>query len=153
MIRVDLPALRDRLEDIPLLAAHFIAVLNRTFRAAVRRLSDAAIDTMLAHDWPGNIRELKNVLELAFVNLPNPTAEVAELPAHFGHRATYLESVSTSERDRVIRALAATNWNKTKAADRLQWSRMTLYRKLTRYRIATPGSRRPPGSGGSPFSS
>jgi transcriptional regulator with PAS, ATPase and Fis domain len=153
VIRVDLPALRDRLEDIPLLAAHFITVLNRTFGAAVRRLSDAAIDAMLAHDWPGNIRELKNVLELAFVNLPNPATEVAELPAHFGRRATYLEQVSASERDRVIRALAATNWNKTKAADRLQWSRMTLYRKLTRYRIATPGSGRADSGGSSSSSS
>jgi DNA-binding NtrC family response regulator len=149
VIRVDLPPLRDRLEDIPLLAAHFIAVLNRTFRVAVRRMSHAAIDTMLAHDWPGNIRELKNVLEVAFVNLPNPAAEVAELPAHFGRRATYLERVSASERDRVIRTLAATNWNKTKTADRLHWSRMTLYRKLTRYGIATPGSGPPAGSGGS----
>jgi len=142
VIRLTLPPLRERLDDVPQLAAHFIRELNGVFGTQVERLSPVAIDGLLTHNWPGNIRELKNILELAFVSLPNPDATTLELPSEFTRRTVDRDEMSFGERDRIIRTLVATNWNRSRAADRLRWSRMTLYRKLERYRIALPRSHR-----------
>ena len=134
VIRLDLPPLRHRKEDIPALVAHFTILLNRTFGTQVKCMTREALDLLLSHDWPGNIRELRNVLEVAFVNLPSSKTEEADLPEDV--KRHLCRTRLTDERDELMRALVATNWNKTKAADRLHWSRMTLYRRLNHYKIS-----------------
>jgi DNA-binding NtrC family response regulator len=131
VIRLEVPPLRERPEDVLALVMHFIAAFNQSFGANVARFSDESLDALVRHDWPGNVRELKNVVEAAFANLEDNDASVVALPSQF-RRAT---TGADSERAQIVSALMSTNWNKTRAAEQLQWSRMTLYRKLTRLKI------------------
>lgn len=134
--RIQLPPLRERKEDIPSLLGSYIREFNIRFGREVRGLADETLDCLLAHNWPGNVRELKNVLEAVFVNLPSAEISLAELPSQMHRRCAGLDAVLPDERARVLWALSVTNWNKRKAADKLCWSRMTLYRKMARYNIS-----------------
>jgi DNA-binding NtrC family response regulator len=133
--RIHLPPLRERKEDLPLLIEHYIEQFNRQFYPKVHRVTDEALDCMFGYDWPGNIRELKNLLESIFAEGPRPDIALEDLPNSFRMRRTESKSVPEDERGRLLWALAATNWNKSKAAAKLRWSRMTLYRKMERYQI------------------
>ncbi|HEX3094218.1 MAG TPA: sigma-54 dependent transcriptional regulator, partial [Candidatus Angelobacter sp.] len=133
--RVHLPPLRERKEDLPALIEHYIRHFNQRFGQKVRYLSAEALNCFLCYDWPGNVRELKNLLESIFVEGPSQNVSVAELPPQFCRQMMEMKSVSGNERERLLWALSATNWNKSKAADKLSWSRMTLYRKMARYNI------------------
>ncbi len=136
--RVHLPPLRERKEDIPLLIAHQLDVLNRHYRTEVEGLDTEAQELLINYDWPGNVRELMNALEGALIICPRRLIGASELPkilqgiADTGGIAPHAER---SERDAVLAALLATNWNKSKAAKKLNWSRMTLYRKMHKYHI------------------
>jgi DNA-binding NtrC family response regulator len=131
-----LPPLRERKEDLPALIAYYINYFNYRFGRSVRTLSHEAMELLFAYDWPGNVRELRNLLELVFIDLPGcADTEVADLPLQFRSRYAELKHASPDERARLLSALSATNWNKSKAASQLHWSRMTLYRKMARYRI------------------
>lgn len=132
---IRLPALRERKEDLLPLLTYYIRYFNRRFDRSVKALSEDAIELMMSYDWPGNVRELRNMVEAIFVDLPSAETEIAELPLQFRSRCGGAQHVSGDERARLICALSATNWNKSKAASRLQWSRMTLYRKMARYDI------------------
>jgi DNA-binding NtrC family response regulator len=134
--RIHVPPLRERKEDLPLLINHFVRYFNQQFGRAVERLSDEAMDALLAYDWPGNIRELKNLLEAIFVELPSDGETRPHLPSLFRRRCEELRASTGDERDRLLWALSMSNWNKSKAATKLSWSRMTLYRKMARYKIS-----------------
>lgn len=134
VIRLQVPPLRERLEDIPQLVAHFIKEFNQSFGAEVVGFMEQALDALILHEWPGNVRELRNVVEAAFVNLPNAGDREMPLPPQFKVAA---DSAKT-ERALIVSALMANDWNKSKAAEQLQWSRMTLYRKLAKLKIAPP---------------
>jgi transcriptional regulator with PAS, ATPase and Fis domain len=135
--RIHLPPLRDRKEDLPLLCAHYVQEFNRRFQGAVEGLSAEVWDMFQRYSWPGNVRELKNVLEAAFINRPSRTIGCLDLPAAFRRQCHDIPSLSPDERERVLAALLATNGNKSKAAEQLHCSRMTLYRKLTKYQIVS----------------
>jgi DNA-binding NtrC family response regulator len=135
VVSIHLPPLRERKEDLLSLLDYQIRYYNKRFKRSLRCLSDEAVAYVLAYDWPGNIRELKNLVETIFVELPAEDTAVAELPAQFRSRCLAMNSASRSERERLVRALLSTNWNKSKAASSLHWSRMTLYRKLAQYNI------------------
>jgi DNA-binding NtrC family response regulator len=132
---IHLPPLRERKEDLPALIEHYVEHFNREFRARIRRVTDGALHCLFAYDWPGNIRELKNVLESVFAEGPQAEIALEDLPVNFRMRCAELKSLPADERGRLLWALTATNWNKSKAAQKLQWSRMTLYRKMERYNI------------------
>ena len=134
--RIHLPPLRERKEDLPSLIEYYICRFNSRFGRKVRQLSEEAFECLMAYDWPGNIRELKNLLEAIFVDLPPSEVSTVELPSQFGFVHGNGQPHSDEERERLLRALSSTNWNKSKAADKLQWSRMTLYRKLAKYNIS-----------------
>jgi DNA-binding NtrC family response regulator len=138
--RLHLPPLRDRKEDLPILTKHYLRDLNRRFGREVEGFTEAAWGYLIRYSWPGNVRELRNLLEAVFINLPNfPITRISldELPAPFLRRLRDAENLPADERERMLSALFATNWNKSKAAQRLRWSRMTLYRKMAKYRIVT----------------
>jgi DNA-binding NtrC family response regulator len=137
--RIHLPPLRERKEDLLSLIGHYIGRFNRQFGRKVRGLSQEAWDCLLAYDWPGNVRELKNLLESIFVEAPSQEISLADLPPQLRLRCNELQSISGNERERLLWALSLTNWNKSKAADKLHWSRMTLYRKMARYNISRAG--------------
>ncbi|TKJ38523.1 two-component system response regulator [candidate division LCP-89 bacterium B3_LCP] len=133
---IHLPPLRNRRDDVPLLVDYFIKQLNRKFKRAVKGVTDNAMNYLLEYHWPGNIRELQNLLEAAFIDLPERNLSFIDLPQRPDHvdRETRLPIVN--ERDNMISALLETDWNKSKAAEKLNWSRMTLYRKMQKYHIS-----------------
>lgn len=137
--RIHLPPLRERKEDLLSLIKYYISYFNQRFGRRVRRVTGEALECFHDYDWPGNVRELKNLLESVFVEGPEQDISLADLPSQFRRRAMELQSVSGDERERLLWALSMTNWNKSKAADKLSWSRMTLYRKMARYKIIRTG--------------
>jgi two-component system response regulator HydG/two-component system response regulator AtoC len=92
---------------------------------------------LLRYDWPGNVRELKNIIEATFINLSSWKIGMIDLPKAFQRRLREAEGLPEKERNRLLSVLFATKWNKSKAAQKLQWSRMTLYRKMAKYHIST----------------
>ena len=133
--RVRLPPLRERREDIPALLDHYLAELNHRFQRTVRGFTDAARRQLVEYDWPGNVREIKNVLEGIFAELPSHPVTLLEAPPAIGTRLARHSIVSHEERDRLVLALSATEWNVSQVARQLHWSRMTIYRKLAKYHL------------------
>jgi two-component system response regulator HydG/two-component system response regulator AtoC len=136
VVRIHLPPLRERKEDLEPLVEHYIRYFNKRFNREVEGFSAEAIAHLRQHDWPGNIRELRNLIEAAFVNLNGRRISYVDLPEAFRSGLERTQSLPTGERDRLLSALFATSWNKSKAAQELHWSRMTLYRKLAKYGVS-----------------
>ena len=142
-----LPPLRDRISDIPLLAARFLADFGRELAVPIPRLRDVAVDALLAHDWPGNVRELRNVLERATI-LADGEIEVRHLSLR--PRTVHVpqpsdpdwlpppSDLSVVERGTIQRVLNETDGNKSKAARRLGLTRTQLYGRLRRYGLEVP---------------
>jgi DNA-binding NtrC family response regulator len=134
--RIDVPSLRDRKEDIPELCDHFIRVFNQQFGLPISGLTKDAADLLVRYNWPGNVRELRNAIEYAFINHSSNMLQATDLPA------TILTDTDSSlfqqgtERDRLLATLVSCKWNKSKAAQQLNWSRMTLYRKMIKHQLA-----------------
>jgi transcriptional regulator with PAS, ATPase and Fis domain len=132
---VHIPPLRERREDIPALVRHFLPDLNRRFRRRVAGLTSESMEHFLSYDWPGNIRELRNVLEAAFVVTRSSHISWTEMPESFRRTCDRMMPSPPTEREALVNALRASRWNKTEAAGRLHWSRMTLYRKMSKYDV------------------
>lgn len=138
--RIHLPPLRERKEDIPPLFDHYIRELNRRLGREVEGLTEDALEPLLRYEWPGNVRELKNFLEAMFIGTSSQRISFLDLPEQFRRRLAETDGLPEDERARMLSALLTTRWNKSKAAQKLNWSRMTLYRKMAKYQIVT-GSR------------
>jgi DNA-binding NtrC family response regulator len=136
VVRVELPPLRERPEDIPALVDHLLLQFSRELGRRVRGLSPRALQALCAHPWPGNVRELRNVIEALLVNLAPETTGVVDVPPEVMRRLSVAVGSPSSERERLLAALTTTNWNKTKAASQLHMSRMTLYRKMRHHSVA-----------------
>ncbi len=133
--------MRARREDIPLLLRHFISELNARLTKQVRGVSPELIERLLQYDWPGNVRELRNMVEVCLMDLDAGMIDLAHMPEQYREK---LPGCSTDEKEAILSALFSTRWNKSKAAQKLRWSRMTLYRKLTKYHIITHRSKPEP---------
>ena len=132
--RIHLPPLRDRPEDLLPLAHYFRQEFNRTFGRNTLGFTPRSEQAILSYSWPGNVRELRNLIEAAFITL-DAESQWVEMPDFFCSAAETEEITEPGEVNRILRALSESNWNKSKAADLLSWSRMTLYRKMERYGI------------------
>ena len=137
VLRIHLPPLRERKGDVVLLLRHYIQELNRQFGQEVQGCSKETLAYLSQYDWPGNIRELRNLLEAVFVDLNSHEIALDDLPVHFRRRPHHVSY--QTERERLVSTLLETQWNKSQAAQKLQWSRVTLYRKLAKYNIQ-PGA-------------
>jgi DNA-binding NtrC family response regulator len=133
--RVHLPPLRERKDDIPALVAFALENLNRRFRQQIEGLNEEAIACLMRHDWPGNVRELMNLLEAIYINLPNREIRLNDFPKAFLAKLNSPDRSPPDERNQLLSVLARTKWNKSTAARNLNWSRMTLYRKMAKYNI------------------
>jgi DNA-binding NtrC family response regulator len=140
VVRLDVPPVRERSEDVPLLVDYFCRRFCRDFSRKSAEYSAGDLSLLQQYDWPGNVRELRNVIEASFVHSTMRTDGRLELPPVL--TAVLQKSAPFDERRRVVEALFATQWNVSRAAHRLNCSRMTLYRKMTHYEI-----RRPPSAG------
>ena len=148
VIQTELPPLRERRDDIPLLAGHFLRSLGERVSRRVDQIAPAALEVLCRYRWPGNVRELRNVLERALVLGDGPVIEVDDLPPELLHAAPPLPPGGTTEASALVRplaelereaiaaALAATGGNKARAAALLGIDRTTLYRKLKDYALA-----------------
>jgi DNA-binding NtrC family response regulator len=143
VLSLRIPSLRERRQDIPILAAHFLERLSRTADQE-RTLSDDALKAMLAYDWPGNVRELENCLERAcafttgpMIHLGDLPREISQLeggtPAGSGNGTTRIVPMSELERQTILNAIAQLNGDKLQAARLLGIGKTTLYRKLKEY--------------------
>ncbi len=143
VIRIEVPPLREHVEDLPVLVDYYLKRFSQKFHKKVAGLNSSSMDVLFAYNWPGNIRELRNVMEATFVNLPNQQDQgKVDLPAQVTRhllRAAQMSGTGSmqavTERTAILRALNGSNWNRTEAAKRLHWSRMTLYRKMIRYNV------------------
>lgn len=133
--RVHMPSLRDHREDIPQLVDYGVRRLNKKFNRNIKGLKKNVVKLLLHYEWRGNVRELMNVLEGAYINLPSKHIDYADLPVHFKNKLSASKHLPSDERRRILDALLDTNWNKSTAAAKLKWSRMTLYRKMQNYHI------------------
>jgi DNA-binding NtrC family response regulator len=143
VVEIHLPPLRDRPEDIPLLAQAFLTQVARDNGKPVNRFSADAMDALMRHRWPGNVRELRTAVEHAVVlckgdkitprDLPPWVRNPVDAPAAPAVKATNDLSIEENEKQLIIRALKQTNGNRTLAAKKLGMSRRTLYRKLAAY--------------------
>jgi len=142
VVRLHLPPLRHRKEDIPCLAAYAIAKLNRRYQRDISGLTEDALADLMRYDWPGNIRELMNLLEATYVNPPAKEIGFAHLPLTFRRKLKENKSLINNERKYIVSALISTKWKRAEAASKLKLSRMTLYRKIIKYNIVE--DRHPP---------
>ncbi len=133
--KVHLPPLRERKEDIPHLVDYYLQEFNNRLGGNIEGFTDEALELLLRHDWPGNIRELKNLLEAIFIDPPLDRIAIEDLPESIRQPYQAEERATLTERERLLSALYSVNWNKSKAAEQLHWSRMTLYRKMAKYHI------------------
>jgi len=132
--RIHLSPLRERPEDLLPLANHFRLEFNRSFGRNTLGFTQRSEQAILNYSWPGNVRELRNIVEASFITL-DPQCQWVEMPDFFCGAVESKDAPEAGEEDRIRKALTESGWNKSKAADILSWSRMTLYRKMDRYGI------------------
>jgi DNA-binding NtrC family response regulator len=144
-VEIRLPPLRERREDIPLLACHFLGEHAGRYGKTLKGFSPAALNRLLAYPWPGNVRELDHAIERAVLMAQADTLEPEDLSLGPGREAEKrLEEMSLDEVERLLirKALARYQGNVSRAAQALGLSRSALYRRLERYGI--PAGERPP---------
>jgi PAS domain S-box-containing protein len=147
VFEIRLPPLRERREDIPLLVDHFIHELCQAKGRSVDGIARDALQLMMDYHWPGNVRQLRNAIEHACVTVAGDKISYLDLPPELRDpHGTSLADISNDlsaeerdERDRILEALRQTGGNRTKAADLLGTSRVTLWKKIGRYAIEVPG--------------
>jgi transcriptional regulator with PAS, ATPase and Fis domain len=145
VFHVTLPPLRGHKEDIPLLVEHILHDINAKHGKSVRGVGAEVMDIFLSHTWPGNIRELRNVLERSAIMCEKDLISRSNLPGEFGRTSAKNTSeigtvkfpigttVEAMERELILQTLSATNNNKTRAAELLGISLKTLHNKLKEY--------------------
>ncbi len=142
VVKIELPSLRDRREDIPLLVDHFVEKFNLKRGRSVKGVSDHVMDILMKYDFPGNVRELENIIEHAFILRKEGPIEPDDLPADVvqtsDKRPRPIDKRSllrTSEVEVIRRALERHGRNKTETAKELGIDRTTLWRKMKRYAL------------------
>jgi len=146
IIRFQLPPLRERMEDLPLLVERFIRKMNHIKGRAVSGISKEAMSLLLTHEYPGNIRELENIIEHGFVLCHEGEIEPSHLPPYLQQRGrkqddvrlSMVESVGLSEKEIIVEALRQNNYNRLATAKYLGVHKSTLFRKLKKYQITLP---------------
>ncbi|MGD8520360.1 MAG: sigma 54-interacting transcriptional regulator [Desulfobacterales bacterium] len=143
VIRIQIPALSERREDIPLLVNHFIDHFNRLQGKSVTKISEPALAALMTAPLPGNIRELENAIEYAFVICQDDSIELHHLPPQYSdikrqsHDISKVVLFDSAERDVIRAVLKRNHGNRTKAARELGISRQTLWRKMNRLGLTT----------------
>jgi DNA-binding NtrC family response regulator len=148
VINIKVPPLKSRKTDIPYLVDHFLGVFSERFNKKIRSCDRAVHDKFFMYAWPGNIRELENVIERGVVLAQSDTITIHDIPEHIaqfdvaeaayaGHNgfSSLKESLKEPERKIITPALEFTNWNRKKTATLLDINRTTLYNKMKEYNL------------------
>jgi DNA-binding NtrC family response regulator len=140
VFHIELPPLRERRDDIPLLVNHFVRKFSMQMNKKINRVSPEAMDLLQQQPWMGNIRELENAIERAMVVAQEP--EIGEHDFAFKAAAAgpngSSKSLEDMEKAHILRVLEQCNWNQTRAAETLEIDRVTLHHKLKRYGWSKP---------------
>jgi transcriptional regulator with PAS, ATPase and Fis domain len=145
---IHLPPLRERKEDIPILAEHFLRKFNRERDKGIKGIHKEALKRLMAYDWPGNIRELENVIERALVVGSADLILPQDLPPYIqGERGEEvsiktkeaIKSLKELEREHILRVLKLTSYRRSEAAKLLGIDRKSLYRKIKAYKLEAKG--------------
>ena len=141
VIPIEIPPLKQRIEDIPYLVKHFISKFSLIYKKDIQDIDDQALDLILRHDWPGNIRELENAIEYAFARTRDKNSiESCKLPPAIRQGVTCYETqlsqlVKPDGNSNLFQLLEKHHWNKTRVAKELGIGRSTLWRKLKKIGI------------------
>ena len=150
VINIELPPLRDRIADIPMLAEYFLQnVVNDTGKT-IDGFEPAVVNALQSYKWPGNVRELQNVIERAVLLGKGPTLSPHDLPGHIANGAsstsqatgqrTLKEALEEPERQIILQVLRENDWNRNITADQLGINRTTLYKKMKRLGLENVGT-------------
>ncbi|MBI2217237.1 MAG: sigma-54-dependent Fis family transcriptional regulator [Candidatus Rokubacteria bacterium] len=150
VVPVNVPPLRERREDIPLLIEHFVRKIARECNRDVRGVSAGALEVLARYDWPGNVRELENVIHRAVVLTRGPVVQLQDVPLDVAMPETgsaltedtglpLREACDQFERQYVLRVLERVNWNVSRAARLLGVHRNTVLAKLATWGVRRPG--------------
>ena len=143
VFKIILPPLRERMEDIPLLIDHFIERFNVLQKKSIQGVSEEAMSALMSYSYPGNIRELANIIERAFILCKTDLIEKKHLPESlFAMSANHKDSEVSSLRDveaaYLLNALKQNNWDRQKTARQIGIHKSTLYRKIKSLDIVLP---------------
>ncbi|MBI4247811.1 MAG: sigma-54-dependent Fis family transcriptional regulator [Candidatus Rokubacteria bacterium] len=148
VIPIEVPPLRERRDDIPLLTDHFIRAFSAENGKRIKTVAPEALAYFLAYEWPGNVRELRNMVERLVIMAPRDQIGIDDLPAPLRPKdaapaaevkeRSLREARDNFERAYILAELRANDWNMTRAAERLGIERSHLYRKIKAYGIAAP---------------
>ncbi|MFC1875730.1 sigma-54 interaction domain-containing protein [Thermodesulfobacteriota bacterium] len=145
VIPIHLPLLRERVEDIPFLAEAFFRKMKLKSGKDIQGISKDAMETLMSYAWPGNVRELKSAFEYAFVTCQDAMIQPAHLPSTISQAGKWPRSskppsinMQEIEKRELIEALKKTRGNKSKAAEFLGVSRVTVWNRMKRFNIDTP---------------
>lgn len=138
VVGINIPPLRERMEDIPELVDHFIRIYNTQLSKQIHGADEAVLEAFKSYEWKGNVRELENVVERAMIMCDSNLLQLAHVPPIFSTKIAAEEiegglrgSVRKFERDAILKALQSAGQDKSKAAGILGMSLSTLYRKMT----------------------
>ena len=142
VVSINLPPLRQRKDDISLLVEHFIRKFNKQYHKKIKGVSHETLDILMENDWEGNIRELENAIEHAFVKSHSSVIISQDIPhevraakcLHFPDR----EKKSTIDYQTLLGTLQESGWNQSKAARKLGINRITIWRNIKKYHIEVP---------------
>ncbi len=146
VVTVELPPLRERREDIPLLFTHFLNKHSTRYKLPIPSINEEALEVLMRHDWPGNVRELENVAEHAVVLGASEVIRIEDLPAQIRYATSRVSSISLKlpddgidleqvEKEILLQALEKCQWNQTKAARYLNISRKTLIYRMEKFSL------------------
>ena len=147
VLPINIPPLRDRVEDIPVLSNHFLEKFNKKFNKNISEISTGALSLLIKHSWPGNVRELENIIERAVIFSEKKIILPENLPKEFGIKAgaariddffkgfSIKEARKIMEKRLILRALESTGGNRTKSAKLLEISHPSLLSKIKTYKI------------------
>ncbi|HEX8925921.1 MAG TPA: helix-turn-helix domain-containing protein, partial [Terriglobales bacterium] len=139
VFHIELPALRDRKDDIPLLVTHFVKKFAEQMNKRVTRVSSLAMSILQQYPWPGNVRELENAIERAMVVAQEPELRETDFALKAKAAVVSVNGTGTPkklediEKEHILHVLEETNWNQTRAAELLDIDRVTLHHKIKRY--------------------
>jgi PAS domain S-box-containing protein len=143
VFRLDLPPLRERMEDIPLLVHHFTAKFSALKGKEISGVSPEALAILMKHEYPGNVRELENIIEHAFVLCPGGMIQPDHMPGELQPRTRLarretIDLLSEYEKDLILSALRKNHWNRLRTASDLGIHKTTLFRKIRKLGIDLP---------------
>lgn len=154
VIHLQLPSLHERADDIPILAEHFLQECCKDVGKAVQGFERTALAALQSYAWPGNVRELQNVIERAVLLGKGSHITLEDLPSsltqgrqsayptirpELGRRLTLKEALEGPERQIILQSLRENNWSRNATADQLGINRTTLYKKMRKLGLETPG--------------